>query len=212
VIIMTQTNGNVNKMANPGALGLMGFGMTTILLNLHNAGFFALGSMILAVGFFYGGLAQVMAGIMEWKAGNTFGMVAFLSYGMFWISLVALLVIPKMGIGATTEPEAMAAYLFLWGIFSLAMFVGTLRTNGVMMFVFASLTLLFVLLGLGDALGNSDITRIAGWEGIVCGASAIYLAVAEILNEVYGKVVLPIFSAAKLKTSIGETKSIEKYE
>ena len=106
---MTQTTGNINKLANPAPLGLMGFGMTTILLNLHNARFFALGSMILAIGFFYGGLAQVIAGVMEWKKGNTFGMVAFTSYRMFWISLVGLLVMPLMGIGAATEPKALAA-------------------------------------------------------------------------------------------------------
>jgi succinate-acetate transporter protein len=146
---MTQINGNINKMANPAPLGLMGFGMTTILLNLHNAGFFALGSMILAIGFFYGGLAQVMAGLMEWKKGNTFGMVAFTSYGMFWISLVALIALPQMGIGAETEKKAMAAYLFMWGIFSVVMLIGTLRTNKVMIFVFGSLVLLFALLGLG---------------------------------------------------------------
>ena len=92
-------------------------------------------------------------------------MVAFTSYGMFWISLVALLILPKMGIGTVTEPIALAAFLFMWGIFTFVMLMGTLRTNKVMIFVFASLTLLFVLLGLGDTLGNADITRIAGYEG-----------------------------------------------
>ena len=83
--------------ANPAPLGLLGFGMTTVLLNLHNAGLFGLGSMILGMGIFYGGIAQVIAGIMEWKKGNTFAATAFISYGFFWMTLVALLVLPKMG-------------------------------------------------------------------------------------------------------------------
>jgi uncharacterized protein len=190
---MTQQSGNVLKMANPGPLGLMGFGMTTVLLNLHNSGFFALGSMILAMGIFYGGIAQVITGIMEWKKGNTFGTVAFTSYGMFWISLVALIILPQMGIGTVTEEKAMAAYLFMWAIFSAIMTIGTLKANKVMIFVFASLTLLFVLLGLGHYTGNVDITHIAGWVGLACGASAIYLAGAEVLNDTYGRVVAPIF-------------------
>ena len=194
---MEQQTATISKLANPGPLGLMGFGMTTILLNLHNAGFFALGSMILAIGIFYGGLAQVIVGIMEWKKGNTFGMLAFLSYGMFWISLVALIIMPQMGIGSATEPKAMAAYLFMWGIFTAIMLIGTLKTNMVMVFVFGSLTVLFILLGLGDYLGNSDITHIAGWEGMICGASAIYLAAAEVLNEMYGRVVVPTFPMAR---------------
>jgi succinate-acetate transporter protein len=197
---MEQSTANVVKKANPAPLGLMGFGMTTILLNLHNAGFFALGSMILAIGIFYGGLAQVIVGLMEWKQGNTFGMIAFTSYGMFWISLVALLILPKMNIGAETEKTALAAFLFMWGIFTLVMLMGTLKTNKVMIFVFASLTLLFVLLGLGNALNNPDILRIAGYEGLICGASAVYLAAAEILNEVYGRSILPIFSVVSRKT------------
>jgi succinate-acetate transporter protein len=196
---MEQSTVNIIKTANPAPLGLMGFGMTTILLNLHNAGFFALGSMILAMGIFYGGLAQVIAGLMEWKKGNTFGMIAFTSYGMFWISLVALIIMPQMGMGTATDAKAMSAFLFIWAIFSFVMLMGTLRTNKVMIFVFASLTLLLVLLGLGDYLSNPDITRIAGYEGLICGASALYLAAAEILNEVYGRAILPIFSAASRK-------------
>jgi len=94
--------------ANPAPLGLMGFGMTTILLNLHNAGFFALGSMILAMGTFYGGIAQIIAGILEYKNGNTFGTVAFSSYGLFWLSLVALVVMPGIGWLGVAKPEAAA--------------------------------------------------------------------------------------------------------
>lgn len=172
---------------NPAPLGLMGFGMTTVLLNLHNAGFFALGSMILAMGIFYGGIAQIIAGAMEWKKGNTFATTAFCSYGLFWISLVALIVFPAMGIGEKTSSLAMAAYLAMWGLFTAVMFIGTLRFNRAMQFVFASLAILFFLLALGDLTGIAAITQLAGWEGMICGFSAIYTGLAQVINETYGK-------------------------
>ena len=178
--------------ANPAPLGLMAFGMTTVLLNLHNAGFFALGTMILAMGICYGGLAQVIAGIMEWKKGNTFGTTAFLSYGLFWLSLVALLVLPQMGWGTAPETPAMVCYLLLWGVFTGLMFVGTLRLNRALQFVFGSLTILFFLLALGDATGSEVIKKLAGFEGIVCGLSAMYTAIAQVLNEIYGETVMPL--------------------
>jgi len=177
--------------ANPAPLGLMGFGMTTVLLNLHNAGIFELGSMILAMGIFYGGLAQVFAGIMEWKKGNTFGTTAFTSYGFFWLSLVALIIMPKMGLASAPENLALVAYLLMWGIFTAVLFIGTLKLNRALQFVFASLTLLFFLLALGDFTNSVIIKHIAGYEGIICGFSAIYAALAQVLNEVYGKTMLP---------------------
>ncbi len=179
--------------SNPAPLGLMGFGMTTVLLNIHNAGIYELGSMILAMGIFYGGLAQIFAGIMEWKKGNTFGTTAFTSYGLFWLTLVALIILPKMGWSQAPETSAMVAYLVMWGIFTAVLFIGTLKLNGALQFVFASLALLFFLLALGDYTANSTITIIAGYEGIICGLSAIYTALAQVLNEVYGKTVLPIW-------------------
>lgn len=178
--------------ANPAPLGLMGFGMTTVLLNLHNAGLFALGTMILGMGIFYGGIAQVIAGIMEWKKNNTFGTTAFTSYGLFWISLAALLIMPKIGWGTAPSSTAMAAYLFMWGLFTLCMFVGTLKLNKALQFVFGSLTLLFFLLALGDITGSVLIKTIAGYEGILCGLSAMYTSIALVLNEVYKRTILPI--------------------
>lgn len=183
---------NLDLTANPAPLGLMGFGMTTVLLNLHNAGLFALGSMILAMGIFYGGLAQVLAGIMEWKKGNTFGTTAFCSYGFFWLSLVALIMLPAMGLAEKTSSLAMAAYLAMWGIFTAVMFVGTLNFNRAMQVVFATLAILFFLLALGDFTGNPAITKLAGYEGILCGLSAIYTALAQVVNEAYGKKVLSL--------------------
>lgn len=178
--------------SNPAPLGLLGFGMTTVLLNVHNANFIPLSSMILAMGIFYGGLAQVIAGIMEWKKNNTFGTTAFTSYGLFWLSLVAILTMPKMGIADAASNSAMAVYLLMWGIFTFFMFIGTLRINRALQFVFGSLTILFFLLALGDFTGSATITAVAGYEGILCGFSAIYAAMAQVLNEVYGKTILPI--------------------
>lgn len=178
--------------ANPAPLGLLGFGMTTVLLNLHNAGLFELNSMILAMGIFYGGLAQVIAGVLEWKKGNTFGTVAFTSYGFFWLSLVALICLPKTGLMEATSTGGLVAYLTLWGIFTAILFVGTFKLNRATQVVFGTLTLLFALLAIGDATGNESIKHLAGWEGILCGASAMYAAAAQILNEIYGREVLPL--------------------
>ena len=114
--------------ANPAPLGLLGFGMTTVLLNIHNAGFFPLTSMILAMGIFYGGLAQLIAGVQEWKMGNTFGATAFTSYGCFWLTLVGLMDLPQLGFAADSG-VSMSAYLTVWGVFTLFMFVGTLRQS-----------------------------------------------------------------------------------
>jgi uncharacterized protein len=183
---------NLDITANPAPLGLLGFGMTTVLLNLHNAGFFALGSMILAMGIFYGGLAQIIAGIQEWKKNNTFGATAFTSYGVFWMTLVGLLILPKLGLADASDKTAMAAYLFMWGLFTAVMFIGTLKANRALQFVFGSLAILFFLLALGDITGNGTITVIAGYEGIICGFSAIYAGLAQVLNEMYKRTVAPL--------------------
>jgi succinate-acetate transporter protein len=183
-----------DNTANPAPLGLLAFGMTTVLLNLHNAGFFELSSMILGMGIFYGGIAQVIAGIMEWKKNNTFGTTAFLSYGMFWLSLVALVMLPKQvpGVAATSGP-ALVAYLAIWGVFTTCLFIGTLRLNRALQVVFATLAILFFLLAIGHHLENHPrINVLAGYEGIVCGLSAMYTGVALVLNEVFGRSVLPI--------------------
>jgi succinate-acetate transporter protein len=193
------------KLANPAPLGLLGFGLTTVLLNLHNAGFFPLDTMILAMGLAYGGLAQVIVGIMEFKKGNTFGTVAFTSYGLFWWSLVALLVLPSFSLIdiAKYSHASMAAYFFMWGLFTFVMFFGTLKTNRALQFVFVSLAILFFLLVARELTANMvlydfiTVNTIVGIEGVICGSSAIYLAFAEVLNEAHKKTVLPIGAVAK---------------
>jgi hypothetical protein len=178
--------------ANPAPLGLLGFGLTTVLLNIHNAGYYELNSMILAMGIFYGGLAQIIAGIMEWKKNNTFGTTAFTSYGLFWLTLVGLLFLPKLGLADATSKPAFAAYFIMWGLFTFVMFLGTLRINRALQFVFLSLTILFFLLAARDYLGSAAIGTLAGYEGIICGLSAVYAALAQVLNDVYKKVVAPL--------------------
>ena len=183
--------------ANPAPRGLFGFGMTTILLNLHNAGIYEMNSMILAMGLFYGGIAQIIAGILESKKNNSFGMTAFISYGFFWLTLVGLIVMPKLGWIPTASNDAMIAYLIMWGIFTLLLFFGTLRISKALQFVFATLTILFFLLAAGDATGNASLKTFTGYEGILCGASAVYTGIAGLLNEVYGRTVLPTGPVAK---------------
>lgn len=180
------------KIANPAPLGLLGFGMTTILLNIHNAGFFSVTTAIVAMGIFYGGIAQIIAGIFEFIKGNTFGATAFTSYGFFWLTLVGIWYLPTAGHIQATPPSFLGIYLALWGVFTLFMFFGTFKANRVLQFIFGSLTILFALLAIGNICGNNTLLRIAGFEGILCGASAIYLAMAEILNAQFGKTVMPI--------------------
>lgn len=178
--------------ANPAPLGLMAFGLTTVLLNIHNAGFYALDSMILAMGIFYGGAAQVVAGVMEWKKNSTFGMTAFTSYGFFWLTLVGLLLLPGWSGVEAPGATAMGWYLFVWGGFTALMFIGTLRISRALQIVFLGLALLFFLLAAGRWTGSEAVTQLAGWVGIGVGLSAIYTGIAQVWNELYRRVVLPI--------------------
>jgi len=180
----------VHKEANPAPLGLLGFGMTTILLNLHNSGIISLSVVIIAMGFALGGLAQIIAGIMEFKNNNTFGATAFTAYGCFWWSLIIIWCNPWSQY--PSDHKSLACYLLLWGVFTLFMFIGTLKQTRANQVVFGSLTLLFFLLALGDFTGAHVITVIAGVVGIICGASALYNSFGQVLNEVYGKTILPL--------------------
>lgn len=177
---------------NPAPLGLCAFALTTILLNIHNAGFYGMDTMIFAMGIFYGGLAQVIVGYMEWKKGSTFGTTAFTSYGFFWIVLVGLLLLPKMGLGEAPSKVAMASFLSIWGLFSFFLFIATFKMNRALQFVFGTLVILFILLAVANATGSHAIHTIAGYEGIIVGLAALYTGMAQVINEVYGKVVMPL--------------------
>lgn len=178
--------------ANPAPLGLIGFGLTTMLLNIHNAGFFPVNSMIMGMGIFVGGIAQLIAGVLESKKNNTFGTAAFTLYGVFWLSLVAIWTLPAMGLAEASSPFSMGFYLLLWGLLTLGFFFGTFKMTRAHQFIFASLTLLFFLLSAADFTGSHLLKTIAGFEGIVCGFSAFYTAIALILEDIYGREVLPI--------------------
>lgn len=177
--------------ANPAPLGLFGFGMTTILLNIHNAGFFPLDSMIMAMGIFFGGIAQIIAGIMEYRRGNTFATVAFTAYGSFWLTLVLIWNARLLGL-PPAESVSLGCYLALWGLFTLALFAATLKGPVIGRLVFGSLVVLFWMLALANFTGSHSLHTLAGYEGILCGLFAFYEGGALVINERYGRKVLPL--------------------
>lgn len=176
--------------ANPAPLGLLGFGLTTVLLMIHNAGFYPINSMILGMAVAYGGIAQILACWMEYKKGNTFGMVAFGSFGLFWWSFVILTILPKIGLATAPDPVSLASYFFMWGIFTLVMFFATLKHNRGLQVIFISLAVLFFLLTTVELTGNTTLGIIAGYEGIFTGLSAVYVGLAFVINETYKRDVL----------------------
>ncbi|HOV13403.1 MAG TPA: acetate uptake transporter [Spirochaetota bacterium] len=188
------------NIGNPGPIGLMGFGMTTILLNIHNLGVTQLDGHILGMGIFVGGIAQIIAGIFEMKKGNTFASTAFTLYGSFWLSFVYIVEFASK----KASPVSMAFFLLCWGLFTTYMFIGTLKLNKALQIIFSSLSILFFILvaeNFFKATNSKDaaiiLARIAGVIGVFCGCSAFYLAMAEILNEIYGRVILPIGQVRK---------------
>jgi succinate-acetate transporter protein len=179
--------------AGAGALGLLGYGMPGVLLSLANAGIIQAGSMIIAMSIFMGGFAMFTAGLMEWKKGNTYGMAAYSSYGLFWFSYAALLLLPALGLAKDTGGAgAMAAYLVLWGLFTLILFIGSLKMSRALQFVLGTLALVFFLEAAGAATGSGIFTLLAGYIGILSGLAAIYTALAPVLNDIYGTTVAPL--------------------
>jgi succinate-acetate transporter protein len=162
-----------------------------LLLNLHNANIIPLSIVIVAMGFALGGAAQIIAGIMEFKKNNVFGATAFTSYGFFWWSLIIIWINPFKGI-ASADAKSMGFYLLIWGIFTLLMYIATLKLTRSLQFVFLTLTILFLLLSLGDFTGKNLFTIAGGWVGIICGISAIYTSLAQVINNEYGRTILPL--------------------
>jgi len=181
-----------DNTANPAPLGLCAFGMTTILLSLHNAGLTPLGSPILAMAIFYGGIAQVVAGIMEWKKNNTFGMVTFGSFGFFWISFATLLLLPALGLAKAPLPVEMAAFLSVWGIFAVGLFICTLKMHRVLQITLLAVVLLVILLVTAQLTGNSLILNLGGLVGLIAGGLALYIGMGQVINEVYGNRIFPV--------------------
>ena len=184
-------------LANPAPLGLMGFGMTTVLLNLSNAGYFATDSTVLALGIFFGGIAQIIAGCLEFRKGNTFGMTAFLSYGLFWESFVAVLVIPQTswGKGFAFSTTSVGGRTWFCGGFS-PYSCSLVRFDLTELHVRIWLSVHPVLPARRSAFlnnANASLLKFAGYEGVICGVSAMYTSFALTANEVYGKAIMPIF-------------------
>ncbi len=177
--------------ANPAPLGLLGFGMATALLQLHNIGLFHMSVAIIALGLFVGGLAQVIAGLMEFRYHNTFGATAFTSYGLFWWALCFILVNP-LGDDFALAGSDLGWFFVLWGVYTLFMFVGTLKQTRTNQLVFGTLTILFFLLAAGNFAPNATLTLVTGAEGLVCACFALYGAFGQVVNEVYGRTVMPL--------------------
>ncbi|AWX15289.1 transcriptional regulator [Mergibacter septicus] len=178
------------KLANPGPLGLCGFALTTWLLSLINGGFYTANnvSLVIAMAFAFGGTAQAIAGILEFKKGNTFGFTAFISYGAFWWSWALFVRFFNDGADATF----IAWYLAIWGTFTLMMFIASLSKPKALQAIFFFLTLTFYALALGDATAIHTISRLGGILGLITALLAFYLAAAEMINECYGRSILPI--------------------
>jgi len=182
-----------SALANPAPLGLMGVGMTAILLCAMIAGILPSTSVgvVLAMAIFYGGFGMLITGLLEFRKGNTFNTLAFTSYGLFFLSLVAILVFPALGWAPAADGTSMAAYMLLWGLFTTYLFIGTLTTLRSLQLVFGSLAVLFFLLAIGYYTGSTFYMTLAGVEGIVCGLAAFYTAMALVLNGALGKALLP---------------------
>jgi hypothetical protein len=183
-----------DKTANPAPLGFTGLGLSAVLLSLTYVGLFPLDSMIVSMAIFLGGFAQVFAGIMAWKKGDVFAGTAFNAFGLFWFSLAGLIILQSLGWAAAAEPMSMAAYLFIWGVYTFVMLIGTLKMcNGsrVIQFVFLTLFILFILLAIINATGMTGLLVIAGIDGLLLGFGSLYTALAMVLNEICEKPVAP---------------------
>jgi succinate-acetate transporter protein len=177
----------VTKYANPGPLGLAGFALTTWMLSMINAGWYTATDMgiVLALALAYGGLAQLVAGVMEFPRGNTFGTVAFFSYGAFWLSFAFFVQFFSKGV----EGTYVGWYLLMWGIFTFYMWLATFKGDRILMLVFLALWLTFVLLALG-AFGVSGFTQIGGYVGLITAILAFWASAAGVINEASGRTVL----------------------
>jgi succinate-acetate transporter protein len=182
------------SVADPGPLGLAAFALTTFVLSMFNSGLMSDKGepIVLCLAFAYGGLAQLLAGMWEFRAGNTFGATAFTSYGAFWLSFFVFVTFFASKIPPADAGHAVGLYLIAWGIFTAYMFVASLRTTAAIALVFLLLALTFLLLGIGDAGGNENITKLGGYVGLATAAAAWYASFAVVTNSTFGRTVLPV--------------------
>jgi succinate-acetate transporter protein len=183
-----------SPLADPGPLGLAGFAMTTFVLSMFNADLVGKGGepVVLGLAVAYGGLAQLLAGMWEFRTGNTFGAVAFSSYGAFWLSFFFLVVFFAKDIPAGDAGHAIGLYLIAWGIFTTYMFVASLRTTAAVALVFFLLALTFFALGIGNAGAHTNVVKLGGWIGLATAAAAWYASFAAVINSTFGRTVLPV--------------------
>ena len=182
-------------LANPGPLGLVGFGLTTVLLSLINAGLLPAGGepVVIPLALAYGGLIQLIAGLLEYRTGNTFGLVAFLSYGAFWWWFALMLLLGDNGLlDLSKAGPTIGIALVLWGVFTFYMWVATFKLSKALWFVFLTLWVTFFLLGIGAAAGMPALHVLGGYLGIVCGGLAMYTSFGEVTNATFGRSVVPL--------------------
>ena len=184
------------KIANPGALGLACFALTTFLLNLVNAEIIPAESLgiVLPMGLFYGGLVQVLAGMWDIKRGDIFGGTCFSSFGAFWIGLATMIILEGQGILPPIPPTGMAALLIAWGLFTLYATVATFKLSRALVVVFVSLVALFFLLAAGQF--NHTVHVVGGYVGLFCALVAWYTSAAILINTVFKREVLPLGNLA----------------
>src|SRR5919197_1689920 len=181
--------------ADPGPLGLAGFAMTTFVLSMFNANWVSANGepVVLGLALAYGGIAQLLAGMWEFRTGNTFGAVAFSSYGAFWISFWALVTFFVPKIPAANAGAAVGLYLWAWAIFTTYMFVASLRTTVAVAVVFFLLAITFVLLGAGNSGDHTNVIKWGGYIGLATAAAAWYASFAAVVNSTFGRTVAPVF-------------------
>jgi len=180
------------KIANPGALGLGAFALTTFLLSFINAGILAPDNLgvVLPMAFFYGGLAQVLAGMWEFKTGNIFGATCFTSFGSFWLGLALMKVLEAAGITATVPPAGLAVFLVAWGLFTLYATFAAIKAPRGLLALFIALTITFFLLAVGEF--STGFKLAGGYLGILVALIAWYDSAAILINEMYDRRVLPL--------------------
>jgi succinate-acetate transporter protein len=181
-------------VADPGPLGLAAFALTTFVLSMFNAGLVSDKGepVVFALALTYGGIAQVLAGLWEFRTGNTFGAVAFCSYGAFWLSFWAFEQFYASNVPAADVGHAVGLYLIAWGIFTAYMFIASLRTTGAIALVFILLAVTYFLLGIGEAGGSTGLVKVGGWVGLATAVAAWYASFAAVTNSTFGRVVMPV--------------------
>jgi succinate-acetate transporter protein len=181
-------------IANPGPLGLAAFATTTFILSMFNSGLVSSAGepVVFGMALAYGGLAQLLAGMWEFRTGNTFGATAFTSYGAFWLSFWAFVEFFEKEVPKADAGHAVGLYLIAWGIFTAYMFVASLRTTGAVALVFVLLAITFIVLGIGNAGGSTGLVKLGGWIGLATAIAAWYASFAEVTNATFGRIVFPV--------------------